>query len=144
MDASVKTRLIRTAAAMVVEALVLVAVVVGLALASKVSGIAPLPLVVGALAFAAISLAILAILAPRLAALGGVETQGTGLRGVIATFVLGYAGNGAIHAAIFVRDIVTKPHDWADIAILNTLSKTIAVAAEWPATLAMLVGRWVG
>lgn len=144
MDPTVKTRLARTAAAMVVEAIVLVAVVVGLALGSKIVGAAPLPVVVGALAFVAISLAILTILAPRLAALGGVETQGTGLRGVIATFVLGYAGNGAIHAAFFVPDILTKPHNWADVAILNTLSKTIAVAAEWPATLADLVGRWVG
>lgn len=144
MDPIVKTRLLRTAAAMVVEALALVVVAAGLALGSKVIGAGTLPLVLGALAFVAISLAVLSILAPRLAALGGAETQGTGLRGVIATFVLGYAGNGAIHAAFFVPDILTKPHDWADVAILNTLSKTIAVAAAWPATLADLVGRWVG
>ena len=144
MDASVKTRLIRTVAAMVVEAAALIVVVAGLALVAKLVVAVPSPLVLGALAFVAISLAVLSILAPRLAALGGAETQGTGLRGVIATFVLGYAGNGAIHAAFFVPDILTKPHDWADVAILNTLSKTIAVAAAWPATLADLVGRWVG
>ena len=143
MDASVKTRLIRTVAAMVVEVLALIAVVAGLALMAKV-GAGTLPLVLGGLVFVAISLAILAILTPRLATFGGAMDQGTGPRGLIATFAFGYIGNGAIHALIFVRDIVTSPHDWADIALLNTVSRTIEVAAGWPATLANLVGHWVG
>jgi hypothetical protein len=144
MDASVKTRLIRTVAAMIVEAVVLVVVVFALILGRSAIVAGTLPLVLGALVFVAISFAILAGLGPKLAALGGAETQATGWRGTLATFVLGYAGNGAVHAALHIRDIVTNPYDWADIAILNTFSKALVVAAEWPTTLATLVGYWVG
>lgn len=140
MDAATKTRLVRTVAAMVIEAAAVVPAAIVHARLAKAGVDSSMPLLGAAMVFAAISIGVLVMIAPVLGRIGGVESQGWGPRGALGAFALGYFANGLLQAAVQWRDILFHPHGWADMAFLNQLSRLAEVGGQWPRTIAALIG----
>lgn len=143
MNAFLTTRYPAVLAAMVIEAIGLTVVVVALGFATKAQG-APLPDLVGPLAFVVIALGLIAALRPMVRRAADPNRNEGAIRGTLTDFALGFAGNGAVHAMLSIREIVTSPHGWADLALLNVVTKAIEVAAVWPMALARLVASAMG
>ncbi len=143
MNTFLTTRYPAVLAAMAIEAIALTVVVVALGFVTKTLG-APIPDVVAPLAFLVVALGLIVAIRPILRRPADPDRSEGEMRGTLTDFALGYVGNGAVYALMSIREVVTAPHGWADLALLNVVSKAIEVAAVWPMALARLVAAALG